>query len=59
MRFKVEEDCIFFDQHKNIISDFPSKIFGLFIIQLSGFMGYGSEIMVQLEYITSKITSTR
>ena len=36
MRFKVDEDCLFFDQNKKIIKSFPSKIFGIFIIQLSG-----------------------
>jgi len=36
MRFKVEEDCLFFDQNKNPIQSFPQKIFGIFIIQLSG-----------------------
>jgi len=36
MRFKVEEDSLFFDQNKNQIQSFPQKIFGIFIIQLSG-----------------------
>ena len=35
MRFKVDEDCLFFDQDKQKIETFTPKIFGLFIIQLS------------------------
>ena len=35
MRFKIDEECIFFDQNKKKINEFPEKIFGLFIIQLS------------------------
>ena len=36
IRFKVDEECIFFDQNKKKIDTFQPKIFGIFIIHLSG-----------------------
>ena len=37
VRFKVEEGCLFFDQSKKKrIDSFKSKVFGIFIIHLSG-----------------------
>ena len=36
MRFKIDKDCLFFNQYKQKINSFDSKIFGIFIIQLSG-----------------------
>ena len=36
IRFKVDEGCSFYDQNKQQIQSFQPKIFGIFIIHLSG-----------------------
>ena len=55
MRFKVSEDCLFFDQNKNQIDSFNPKVFGIFIIQLTGLWIMNQKIWFNWVILQAKI----
>ena len=56
MRFKVNEDCLFFDQNKKRINTFETKIFGIFIIQLSGLWIMNQKMWFNWNILQAKMT---
>ena len=55
MRFKVSEDCLLFDQNKNQIDSFNPKVFGIFIIQLTGLWIMNQKIWFNWVILQAKI----
>ncbi len=55
MRLKVNDSTSFYNQEKEIIHDFPSKVRGSFIIQLSGIWINKEKISIQWILLQGKI----
>ena len=55
MRFKINDDCLFFDQNKNIYTKELPKTYGIFLIHLSGLWLMNDNIWFQWYIIQSKI----
>ena len=55
MRFKVPDYCQFYDHNKNLINKFPNKVFGSFIIQLTGLWVLNNNIIFNWIIIQGKI----
>ena len=55
MRCKLTETTTFYNQHKEKINLFPSKVFGSFILQLSGLWIIGKEAWFQWTILQGKI----
>ena len=56
VRFKVDNDCLFFDQYKRKIDSFRPKIFGVFIIHLSGLWLMNNKIWFNWNILQAKVT---
>ena len=57
MRLKMEDDCIHFNEIKERIKTIPPKIYGTFIIHLSGYWILDKKIFFQWKILQSKIHS--
>lgn len=55
MRFKLNDDCLFFDQNKNIYNKNLPKTYGTFLIHLSGLWLMNDNIWFQWHILQSKI----
>ena len=55
MRFKIDDECLFFDQNKNIYKNEIKKTFGSFIIHLNGLWVMENRIWFQWYIVQAKI----
>jgi len=55
MRFKIDDECLFFDQNKNIYKNEIKKTFGSFIIHLNGLWIMENRIWFQWYIVQAKI----
>jgi len=55
MRFKIDDNCFFFDQNKNKYQDDLPKTYGSFIIHLTGLWSMNQKIWFQWQLLQAKI----
>lgn len=54
MRFKIDDSCLFFNQHKEIIPTIPKKSFGIFIFQWCGIWVHKNTLWFHWKVMQSK-----
>lgn len=55
MRFKLDDECLFFNQNKEKLKDIPSKSFGVFIFSLNGLWIMNNKVWFNWTILQSKL----